>query len=74
MDRFAINENLALIWDEGSRQRLDQCRLAGAIVADDGQNLSRIELEIGAIQRRDMTVALDEAMGLEYRRLPICRV
>ena len=35
-------------------------RLAGAVVADDRQDLVGVEIEIGVVERGDATVALDE--------------
>ena len=72
MDTVAVDEDLPLVRDQGPRKRLDQRRLAGAVVADDGQDLSGVELEIGAIQGRDVAVALDQATGLDDGRRLVC--
>ena len=40
-------------------------RLAGAVVADDGQNFAGIEIEIGMIEGGDAAIALDQAAGGE---------
>ena len=54
---------------DGAGERLDQRRLAGAVVADHGQDLARHQVEIGMVERRDAAVALDEAAGLQDGRL-----
>ena len=53
-------------------EHLDQRRLAGAVVADDAEDLARHEIEIGVVERGDAAVALDEAARLE-NRLDVCR-
>ena len=42
--------------------RLD---LAGAVVADHGEDLAGIEIEIGMVQGRDAAIALDQAAGVQ---------
>jgi len=63
--RLAFEPNFALVRANGARDRLDQRRLAGAIVADDRKDFARIEVEIGVIEGGDATVSLDEAAGGE---------
>lgn len=41
---------------------------AGAVVADDGQDLAGQQVEVGAVDGGDMTVPLDQAAGLEHGR------
>ena len=48
-------------------QRLDQRGLARAVVADDGEDLAGQQLEVGAVQRGDVTVALDEAARFHHQ-------
>ena len=48
-------------------QRLDQRRLAGAVVADHGEDLAGQQLEVGAVQRGDVAVALDQAARFQHR-------
>ena len=49
-------------------ERLDQAGLAGAVVADDGQDLAGQQVEVGAVERGDVAVALDQAAGLQHGR------
>ncbi len=48
-------------------EHLDQGRLAGAVVADDAEDLVRHEVEIGVVERDDAAIALDEVARLEDR-------
>src|SRR5205823_3357692 len=65
---LGVEQDLALVRLDRARERLDQRRLAGAVVADDREDLLRIELEVSASQREDVAVALDESPRLEDRR------
>ena len=56
-------QNLTFIRDQRAGQRLDQRRFAGAVVANDGQDLAGIEFEVGPVERRDVAVALDQTPG-----------
>src|SRR5207248_1049906 len=67
-DVLAVDEDLALVRLERARERLDQRRLAGPVVADDGDDLAGVEVEIGARERDDLAAALDEPARLEDRR------
>ncbi len=51
--------------DHGAAERLDQRRLARAVVADDGEDLAGVEIEIGVVERRDAAVSLDERTRLQ---------
>src|SRR5262249_9541844 len=62
--RLAVEQDLALVGDRRARQRLDERRLAGAVVADDGEELAGAPLEVGAVERGDVAVALHQALGL----------
>ena len=64
---FAVEQNFALVRDQRAGQDLDQRGLAGAVVADHGQDLAGQQLEIGAVQGRDVAEALDQAACLEHR-------
>ena len=55
------SRDLAFVRNDRAGDRLDQRRLAGAVVADHGQDLARIEIEIGIVEGGDAAVALDEA-------------
>jgi len=40
--------------------------LPAAVVTDDGQDLAGPEVEVGAVERRDVSVALDESARLQH--------
>ena len=61
-------QDLALVGDHGAGQRLDQARLAGAVVADHGEDLAGVEVEVGAVDGGHVAVALDQPAGLQDRR------
>ena len=51
VDDLAVELDLAFVGDRGARQRLDQRRLAGAVVADHCEDLAGAQFEVGAVQR-----------------------
>ena len=59
------DEDLAAVRPDGARQRLDQGALAGAVVADERDDLARVDGEVGAVQRLDLAVVLGQAAGLQ---------
>jgi hypothetical protein len=65
VQRLAVQLDLAFVGRDGAADRLDQRRLAGAVVADDGEDFAGIEVEIGVIERGDAAVALDQPAGGE---------
>ena len=67
LDRLSVQQHLAFVGNERAGQRLDQRGLARAVVADDGEDLAGQQLEVGAIQRGDVTVALDEAARFHHQ-------
>ena len=67
IDRLAVDPDLAGVGDHRARQALDQGRLAGAVVADDGQHLARVQVEVGAVEADDAAEGLDQAAGLDDR-------
>ena len=69
LHRLAVEQDLAGVGHGGAGQRLDQAALAGAVVADHRQDLAGAQLEVGAVQRRDLAVALDQAAGLHHEGL-----
>src|SRR5215207_1881895 len=76
VDRLPVEADLALVGDHGAGEALDQRRLAGAVVADYGEDLARHQVEVRPCQRGHVPVALHQAAGLENRRhagLPIRR-
>src|SRR4051794_24358428 len=67
LDGLTVHEDLALVGDDGAREALDQRRLAGAVVADDREDLARHQLEVGAAERGHVAVALDQTARFENR-------
>jgi hypothetical protein len=51
-----------------ARERLDERRLAGAVVAEQGVDLARAQLEVGARQGADVAVAALDAAGPQQDR------
>src|SRR4030095_12265648 len=68
MDRLAIHQHLAMVGGDGAAERLDERGLAGAVVADHGQDFAGIEVEIRMVERGDAAVALAQAARLEDGR------
>src|SRR5690349_23241613 len=52
---------------DGAGQRLDQRRLAGAVVANHRQDLAWVEVEIRMVERGDAAEPLHEAAALQDR-------
>ena len=52
---------------EVARQRLDQRRLAGAVVADQGDDLAGVDVEVGAVQGGHLAEPAGQPAGLEDR-------
>ena len=67
MHRLAVQQDLAGIGDDRAGERLDQRRLAGAVVADHAEDLVRHEVEVGVVERHHPAVALDEPARLQDR-------
>ena len=65
VDRLAVEQDLALVGHDRAGEALDQRGLAGAVVADHGQDLARPQVEVRAAERGHVAVALDQAAGLE---------
>ena len=57
MHDLAGEPDLAGVGRDRAAERLDQRRLAGAVVADDGEDLVGIEVEVGVVERDDAAVA-----------------
>jgi hypothetical protein len=64
--RPAVELDLALVGHQRARQRLDQRGLARAVVADHREDLAGAQVEVGAVQRGDVAVALDQAARLHH--------
>ena len=58
---------VALVGHHRAREALDERRLAGAVVADHGEHLAGVQLEVGAGERCHPAEALDQALGLQDR-------
>src|SRR5689334_23247762 len=65
MDRLAVHQDLAVVRRDRAGQRLDQCRLAGAVVADHRQDLARIKVEFRMIESGHAAEPLHEAAPLQ---------
>lgn len=65
-DGLAVQPDLALVRGDRTGESLDQAGLAGAVVADDGEDLAGQQVEVGAVDGGDMAVPLDQAAGLEH--------
>ena len=68
VDRLALEEDLALVERVDPDDALDQRRLAGAVVADEGHDLAPAHLEVDAVERLDRSEGLRDAPALEQRR------
>ena len=55
-----VEQDFAAVGDHRTAERLDQRRLAGAVVADDRQDFARHQVEIGVVERHHPAVALVE--------------
>jgi hypothetical protein len=64
-DSFPVEADLSLVRLQSSGECLDQGRLACAVVADDRDDLLRIELEIDTVERDDLPVPLGEPACFE---------
>src|SRR5262249_1120501 len=67
-DGTSVKEDFALVRMVGAGEDLDQGRLAGAVVADEGADLTRVERKVGAGQRFDVAEPAPDAARLEERR------
>jgi hypothetical protein len=59
--------DLSVVRLQRAGEGLDQRRLAGAVVADHGDDLVRVQLEVGPVERDDVAIPLDEPTCLEDR-------
>ena len=64
-DLFAVQRERAGVGTVESRQHLDQCRLAGAVVADQTEHLAAPEAEVDAVQRDDRAEPLLDPLGAD---------
>ena len=63
--RLPVDANLAGIGLQRAREDLDQRRLAGAVVADEREDLAVIEVEVDSAQCLDVAERLPQAARLE---------
>ena len=68
LDPGPVQHDLALIRAHRAGQALDQRGLAGAVVADDGQHLARVQLQAHPGQPDHVAERLDQAARFECRR------
>jgi hypothetical protein len=66
--RAPAEVDVAGVGGEGAREGADERGLPRPVVADHGEDLAGPQGEVGAVERRDLAVALDEAAGLEHGR------
>ena len=65
---MAVDEDRPLVGQVRPRDALDQRRLAGAVVADERDDLGRVDLEVDVGQRLDRAEALRDSFQLDDRR------
>ena len=65
LDRLAVDEDLAGIGHVRPREALDERRLAGAVVADDGEHLAGVQLEVDAGEADDVPERLTRPLACE---------
>jgi hypothetical protein len=66
-DALAVEVDLSVVHLQRAGERLDQRRLAGAVVTDHGDDFVRVQLEVGSVECDDVAVALDEPACLQER-------
>src|SRR6202042_1191708 len=64
---FPAKPNFARVGNDRAAESLDQRRLAGPVVPNDRQDLPRVKVEVGVVERGDPPVTLDEAASREGR-------
>src|SRR5208282_1472136 len=64
-DRPPFNIDLPLGRPAGAADGADQCRLAGAVLAEQGMDFPAADLNIDAVERARARVFLDQALDLE---------
>ena len=62
----AVQEHLARVGDQGAGQRLDQGRLAGPVVADDGQHLAGEQVDVDTVETDHPAEGLDQPAGRQH--------
>ena len=64
-DRPAVEHDAAGLCRQEAGDGLEEGRLAGAVGADDGERLARVELEVDAVEGLEVAVEGGEPMGLK---------
>ena len=64
-DGRAVDEDLTGILAVDARKNLDQCGLAGSVVANQGHYFARIQLKVDVAQCLDMAKCFGDAPGLQ---------
>ena len=62
----SIEADLPLVWHERAGERFDQGGFACTVVADHGQDLAEQQIEVGAVEGRDVPVSFHEAARLQH--------
>ena len=65
VDRLAVEEDLALVDVEVAREGLDERRLPGAVVTDQGDDLAGVDVEVGLVEGLHPPEAAAQPAGLE---------
>ena len=63
---IAIQVDLSGVGDQGSGQGLDQRRLAGAVVADDREDLARKQVDVHTVETDDLAEGLDQPAARQH--------
>ena len=73
-DRLAVEQDLALVGDGQPVQDVHEGRLAGAVLAEQGMDLARPEVEVDVVVGEHARIALRDAPHLERRHGRRCAV
>ena len=65
LDRFAENLDGARVCGVGAGEDLDECRLAGAVLADEAVDLALVEHEVDVLQRLDARKRLRDPLDAD---------
>src|SRR5579872_6568373 len=65
-NRLAINQDVALVGGQHAAENLHERRLAGAVLADDGQDLAALQMQAYAVQGLDAWKRLRYPLRLEH--------
>ena len=60
VNRFAVDEELTVVWLVDSGKDLDETRLTGPVVAEDAQHLARVNLRVDVLQGDHVPVELGD--------------